>query len=191
MADLFVRRTTVGLLVLVSLLCVAVVALLVLVLTAPPADSSPPPPAERFIPERFELTHEEEAKTEPWEVEYRIPTTTLPLHYDLYLHPDLDAGRFSGTVAILVAVTSPMSFLVAHFKDLNITHTKLRSLQTNGMVDLQDHFEYKPNQFWVLRPKEELQNGNYSMELHFEGSLENRIVGFYKSVYTNAAGQKR
>ena len=32
----------------------------------------------------------------PWEKNPRLSREVLPLHYDLYLHPDLDSGTFMG-----------------------------------------------------------------------------------------------
>ena len=32
----------------------------------------------------------------PWEKNPRLSPEVLPLHYDLYLHPDLDSGTFMG-----------------------------------------------------------------------------------------------
>ena len=40
--------------------------------------------------------------TEPWEKDYRIPASTYALHYDLFLHPDMETGLFTGTVDILI-----------------------------------------------------------------------------------------
>ena len=39
--------------------------------------------------------------------------------------------------------------------------------------------------------EDELEPGQYTVDLHFTGSLVGHIVGFYKSTYYNAAGEPR
>lgn len=218
MGQVFVRRTTAALLFLVAVLCIVCVALLVLLLapdwrdtggytssgrlqdtTTTTTTRNPPQttwktPTQRTNPPTTQApsisTTEKEEPKEPWEANYRIPRTTLPHHYDLYLHPDLDTGRFSGRVGILIGVTAPMTYLVAHIKYMNVTRTELKG-QSGDVIPLQDQFEYEPNQFWVVLPRDTLQPGNYTLNLDFEGSLDGSIVGFYRSVYTTKAGEKR
>jgi len=208
MADVFVRRTTAALLAVIATLAVLTVVFIALYAsTAPPEPPETTTPRLVARPKPIKIVAEESTPAsspsnrplateapvlqEPWERQYRIPEDTLPLHYDLYLHPDLQAGMFSGQVAIKVAVTSPKSFLVAHVKEMNVTSTKLKDESTGTYLELKDYFEYKPNQFWVVLPKMELKKGNYSIDLEFNGSLNDKIVGFYKSVYTNKNGEKR
>jgi len=212
MPDVFVRRTTAGLLAVIATLAVLTVVFIALYASTPtpePPETTTPRLVARPKPIKIvdgkgketpasssdagasSASAVDPAQQQAWEREYRIPRDTLPLHYDLYLHPDLNAGRFSGQVAIMVAVTSPKHFLVAHVKDMNVTSTKLKDLATGQHVELKDSFEYKPNQFWVVLPKMELKEGNYSMELEFNGNLDDKIVGFYKSVYTKKNGEKR
>merc|ERR1712179_370614 len=74
---------------------------------------------------------------------------------------------------------------------MNITSTELMNEATGNSVDLIESFENKRNQFWVLRPKKMLKPGNYTIKLEFEGPLDGHIVGFYRSVYTIKAGEKR
>ena len=43
------------------------------------------------------VVEEEKAElTEPWEKDPRLPKHLIPLHYDLYLHPNLNTGLFNG-----------------------------------------------------------------------------------------------
>ena len=47
-------------------------------------------------------------RSKPWEDDYRIPNDTYANHYDLYLHPDLEAGTFSGKVTVHITATNPV-----------------------------------------------------------------------------------
>ena len=43
-----------------------------------------------------EVGQSAEQGREEWEINSRLPEFLLPLHYDLYLHPDLEDGTFKG-----------------------------------------------------------------------------------------------
>ena len=43
----------------------------------------------------------EAALVHPWEKEPRLSRQVVPLHYDLFLHPDLDSGTFMGKSDLL------------------------------------------------------------------------------------------
>ena len=132
-----------------------------------------------------------------WETDYRIPQSTQPLHYDVYLFPDLKKDTFNGKVAIDIQVTgtTPREFLVVHTKHLNITKTNLVVTESGEEVDLAESFEYQPNEFWVVRPQaKHIPPGLvYTLFLEFNGKLVgNGILGFYKSVYVDSkTGENR
>ena len=127
--------------------------------------------------------------TEPWEKDVRLPSHLLPLHYDLYLHPDLATGLFMGRVTIAIEATSPTSYFLVHTKHLDISDTRLSN--TDGeAVSYMRAFEYPRNEFWVVELEEEVVAGNYSLSMEFNGNLTKGITGFYKSVYTNSRGEK-
>eukprot|EP00096_Caligus_rogercresseyi_P010039 TRINITY_DN3536_c0_g1_i1.p1 TRINITY_DN3536_c0_g1~~TRINITY_DN3536_c0_g1_i1.p1 ORF type:complete len:884 (-),score=271.03 TRINITY_DN3536_c0_g1_i1:95-2746(-) len=132
------------------------------------------------------------ALTKPWESNYRIPSDTYPLHYDLFLHPDMNGTTFQGRVSILIDVRSPRDFLVTHINFLEITSTKLTpETDEEGPIPLDSAFEYKPNEFWVVKTKAPLSVGKYRLSLEFTGRLDNGIIGFYRSSYVDASGTKR
>lgn len=125
--------------------------------------------------------------TEPWEINYRLPNDTIPLHYDIFLHPNLAEATFSGTVDIHINLTKSRTFLLVHTKFLEITSTKLRkgNQATGNEIDLSETFEYEPNEFWVVKLNSEIAPGLYILTAHFKGSLIKDIVGFFKTDYTN------
>lgn len=126
--------------------------------------------------------------TEPWELDYRLPNDTLPLHYEIYLHPDLVSGTFTGKVAIHLNVTKPRDFVLIHIKYLTISSTSVhKGIEANGeQISLGETFEYVPNEFWVVKLRSAMQPGLYTINMDFTGSLTKDIVGFYKSNYYNS-----
>ena len=64
-----------------------------------------------------------------WESDYRLPQTTLPLHYDLYLFPNLEDDTFSGRISISMDTKEPRDHFLVHAKNLNITDTQLTVMQ--------------------------------------------------------------
>jgi len=150
-----------------------------------------------------------EQRSKPWELDYRLPSDTDPIHYDILLHPDLSNSTFSGRVIIQIHVKNPRYFLLVNTKRLDIYDTRLTEVVPHGKeetdsfkkkrvgeereIKIEDAFEYKPNEFWVTVAKNntELQPGIYNLHLQFRGSLSGKIVGFYSSTYTDSKTQEK
>ena len=99
----------------------------------------------------------------PWEKNVRLPRTILPLHYDLYLHPDLETGLFSGKVSIEVDNQMPTDHFLVHTKYLDILCWKVRK---NGLEQpITEAFEYKPNEFFVIKMAKNVTEGKYVIDL--------------------------
>ncbi|XP_063595793.1 glutamyl aminopeptidase-like [Penaeus indicus] len=129
----------------------------------------------------------------PWEDEFRLPNSTHPDHYDLYLHPDLDTKTFSGHVTIHVTTSETRDHFLVHTKWLNISQTKVVKVvegETTEDVNIIEAFEYEPNEFWVIRTSV-VEAGSYQISMSFSGSLKTGLVGFYYSDYTDEEGVQR
>lgn len=124
-----------------------------------------------------------------WERDVRLPSHLLPLHYDLYLHPDLASGLFSGRVTIAIESTAPTNYFLVHTKYLDISESSLQT-SLGDTIPILETFEYTKNEFWVVVVEGEVGAGNYSLSLQFQGNLSRGITGFYKSVYTNGRGDQ-
>ncbi|XP_075149954.1 glutamyl aminopeptidase-like [Haematobia irritans] len=127
---------------------------------------------------------------------FRLPKEIRPCKYDLRLVPDLTNKTFSGSITISLEVLNPISFIPVH--------SKLLVVQTNEVQQLNKDleplrsivpsltYEYPDFEYWVTEFSEPLQVGYYSIKLTFNGSLVDRIVGFYQSSYLDKdRNQKR
>ena len=132
----------------------------------------------------------------PWEDDYRIPNDTYGHHYDLYLHPDLEAGTFSGKVTVHITASNQVKqlsfenlasllkfntyfqrdFFVVHQKYHTITKTELRD--DAGKMIISSASAYEPNEFWVVEPECAVPAGNYTIYMEFNGGGIYLIVKF-------------
>lgn len=130
--------------------------------------------------------------TEKWKTDLRLSPDIQPMMYDVFLHPKMDLGVFSGHVEILIDVKGVESHISIHVKGLNITSTRI-TLASNSAheIHIADAFEYPEHEFWVIIPKKKLHRDHYKLHLDFNGQLTNKIVGFYLSQYLDKIGNQR
>ncbi|XP_058129124.1 aminopeptidase A-like [Anopheles ziemanni] len=119
---------------------------------------------------------------------FRLPRHIRPVHYDLWLHPDLQRETFAGRVRIDLNVTEPTNYIVVHSKKLAITETVLRELAATGGQDgsevgISRTYEVPEHEYWVIETQTDIAAGDYRLSLQFNGSLADRIIGFYSSKY--------
>lgn len=128
------------------------------------------------------------------QLSWRLPKEIKPILYELTLKPDLKTKTFSGNISIHLQVVKPISYIAVHAHTLTITKTLLEKRNdTNGErnnVTIAYTFAYPQLQYWVTEVANPLECGDYVLGLSFNGSLENRIVGFYQSTYINPATNK-
>uniref|UniRef100_A0AAG5CP51 glutamyl aminopeptidase n=1 Tax=Anopheles atroparvus TaxID=41427 RepID=A0AAG5CP51_ANOAO len=120
---------------------------------------------------------------------FRLPRHIRPVHYELWLHPDLQRETFAGRVGIDLNVTEPTNYIVLHSKMLTITETVLRQLTAHGgegsapEVGIARTYEVPEHEYWVIETQADIAAGDYRLSMQFNGSLADRIIGFYSSKY--------
>lgn len=118
----------------------------------------------------------------------RLPTTVVPSHYDLRLAPDLDAATFTGTTVATIDVLEDTDEIVLHALDLEIHEAWLA--QGNERLDVTVTFE-PATETAVLRPPSTIEAGAWTLHTTFTGELNDKLVGFYRSTFTDADGETR
>ncbi|XP_075149946.1 glutamyl aminopeptidase [Haematobia irritans] len=122
------------------------------------------------------------------EINYRLPGDVKPTYYDLYLHPDVSTGKFSGQEIITIRVLEETQQIILHSHKLKITSVYVAS--GSAKVDSYD-FDVDRD-FLVINMSEKLTtNASFRLGIIFEGEMTGKIVGLYSSSYTNPSGQKR
>lgn len=116
---------------------------------------------------------------------FRLPKEVKPIHYDLFLHPKLKENTFSGKVTILIDVLDDRRTIALHQKGLNITSAKLITygLEEDYEIKISSISDPTKYEIFVISTENEFKSGLYNLSLEFDGSLENKIVGFYSSKY--------
>jgi puromycin-sensitive aminopeptidase len=117
---------------------------------------------------------------------YRLPRTVLPQHYDLELVPDLESARFTGTVAITVQVTEPVTEVLLNAQWMTIGEAVLTPAGGSPLtaeVSLDAGTERAHLRFGSTLP-----TGDAVLRLTFAGEINDKLTGFYRSTFTAADG---
>ncbi len=123
------------------------------------------------------------------EHDYRLPRNAVPERYDVVLAPDLEAARFSGRVAVELAVLEASREVVCHAVELTISSASLRDgTGASKKLDVSLDEENERARF-SLADYEELLPGRYVFQCSFEGDLNDKLRGFYRSTFEDPEGR--
>ncbi|KAJ2804747.1 hypothetical protein H4R21_001525, partial [Coemansia helicoidea] len=124
-----------------------------------------------------------------------LPTNVSPVHYELLLAPDLDALTYTGDVRIRVRVNEATSTIVLHANELEIAEaaiTSAASVQLQAPLQATSIALHADDETAHLVFAQPLAAGTEAtLQLKFSGVLNDLMVGFYRSKYTDAKGEAR
>ncbi|KAF9157238.1 hypothetical protein DFQ26_008950 [Actinomortierella ambigua] len=115
-----------------------------------------------------------------------LPTNVTPSHYTIELAPDLKEFTFAGSVSIDVTVNEPTKTLQVNTKELTI---KSASIEYNGVsqepvsTTFDEHRDTTTFTF-----TNELPVGAAVLKVTFDGILNDKMAGFYRSSYKDTDG---
>ena len=111
----------------------------------------------------------------------RLPTTVKPVNYRLKLQPDLKKFVFAGTSDIEVNVVQATNQIVLNAAELQIKEASFKTAcgkSFNGSIAFDDAEERA-----IFSFPEELPTGNGVLSLKFDGILNDKLRGFYRTKY--------
>ncbi|MGD9703933.1 MAG: M1 family metallopeptidase [Acidimicrobiia bacterium] len=120
---------------------------------------------------------------------YRLPRTVVPSRYDVELAPDLAAATFSGCVRIDVDIVEATAELVLNAAELEIRSALLQL--ADGTTPATTHELDEATERMIIRSDRELLPGRALLTIEFDGVLNDRLRGFYRSTFTDDDGEEQ
>ncbi|MGI8517561.1 MAG: hypothetical protein ACR2ME_04365, partial [Acidimicrobiia bacterium] len=119
---------------------------------------------------------------------HRLPRSIVPVRYDLALTPDLENAVFSGEETILVDIVEATDEFVLNAHEIEIQDATL----ARGSEEISAEVEIDTEkQRARLRFPRSLEPGQAELKLTFTGVLNDQLVGFYKSTFTDTEGREQ
>lgn len=117
---------------------------------------------------------------------YRLPTTVMPVNYDLKIQPFLqpDNFHFNGSVLILISCITSTNTIQLHASELEITQQQvvIRSEASGAQIRLVE-LDLKDELLTLKLDQNLKENENYTIFLPFRAALTTSLGGFYRSRY--------
>ncbi|CAG8697040.1 14609_t:CDS:10, partial [Ambispora leptoticha] len=115
-----------------------------------------------------------------------LPTTVKPLHYDITLTPNLEDFTFKGSEAIRLNINNHTKQITLNVHQIKVQVAKLDSTNASDIT-----YDDEKHTVTFTFPNE-LQAGTSAvLYIDFTGILNDKMCGFYRSSYTDTAGNKK
>jgi puromycin-sensitive aminopeptidase len=128
------------------------------------------------------------AVAEPEVHTYRLPQTVIPERYEIRLEPDLKTFKFEGEEKIAVEVKQPVKQILLNALELAVHEARIERDGTkyDAKIELNDQ-----DQRLILTFSQEIPAGKWQLYIKFTGTLNDKLHGFYRSTYKDAAGNQK
>ncbi len=113
---------------------------------------------------------------------YRLPRTVIPHRYTLAIEPDLGAATFTGHVIIDATAEAVADAVVLNAIELGVHAVKVNGDEATFALDA-------PTERLVI--DHAVAEGPVTLEIWFDGTLNDRLRGFYRSTYRDQDGNEQ
>ena len=120
---------------------------------------------------------------------YRLPRHVIPTRYELRLEPDLARATFTGKAVVSLTITQPTTVIVMNAVDLSINQAEIAGptgAHQAASIELDE-----PLQRCRVTFAQTLAPGEWTVRLTFQGTLNDKLRGFYRSTYKDQSGTTR
>lgn len=133
-----------------------------------------------------------EKKYEQFKGQSRLPKFAVPKRYDINLKPDLVTCKFAGAVEITVDVVTDTKFIVLNAVDLSVDRNSVRFVDPSGskVSEVLGVELFEEDEIIVVEFPQNLPPGLGVLCIAFEGTLNDKMKGFYRSTYAHCGEKK-
>jgi puromycin-sensitive aminopeptidase len=117
---------------------------------------------------------------------YRLARSVVPSAYRIFLTPDLDHATFTGRVEIDIDIHESLKALTLHSLDLTLAVATINVGERTYLSSNPVHDETYETATFLFA--EDLPTGPATLEIAYTGHLNDLLVGFYRSTFTDAEG---
>ncbi len=118
--------------------------------------------------------------------DYRLPANVRPRRYELKLEPDLKTFTFKGNESVAITVLEPTGEIVLNALELEIDSAAVE-IAAGSAIKASVRMEPEKERAHLVLDRT-LDPGEYILKIAFRGILNDKLHGFYRSQYTDAAG---
>jgi len=119
----------------------------------------------------------------------RLTGKVTPSFYDIKIIPDIAAATFCGEETITLYLQEAVSVIVIHAAELTISKAVLRNDAGSSFISTVSFDEEKQQALISLEGS--AGPGEWFLHLSFQGILNNRLRGFYRSSFRDADGSEK
>lgn len=131
-----------------------------------------------------------EQKYEQFKGQPRLPKSVVPKRYGIKLKPDLASCTFAGTVEISIDVVAETKFIVLNAADLTVSRNGVRFTSGSKVLEVLEVQLFEADEIMVVEFSDNLPLGVGVLCIAFEGTLNDKMKGFYRSTYEHNAEKK-
>ncbi len=118
--------------------------------------------------------------------EHRLPAGVSPSHYLVRLEPDLETATFAGSVTISIDVEADTESVTLNADELTVSAARI--VTEAGTTDTSHGLDTDRERLRVDGP---FPAGRHRIQIDFAGVLNDQLVGFYLSRFTDTDGIER
>ncbi len=116
----------------------------------------------------------------------RLSESIYPLNYNLFFEPDLENFTFKGKVEIEIKILKPASRIILHSSELKIKSAKI----FNNSKELIPRIKTEEKNETLTLMLSNNINNHAVIEIEFQGVLNDKLAGFYRSKYSHKRKEK-